>query len=96
MELDEVVRRLANTEAALDSLKDYRDALQQKLVAHLVSDDDVLTGPWGSFAYPWRAGRVHWQRLAEELHGGPLPKETIERHRGAPWREPRLYLKETK
>ncbi len=50
-----------------------------------------LEGPWGKFLhYPVR-GQPSWKDIAEELGGGAVPAETIERHRGEGHRVPRLY-----
>lgn len=98
-EVAATVRNLARCVANINQMKDLRESIEQRLVTHMGESESVV-GPWGSFEYPWRDGRVAWKRIAEELYEDSyarpgkevISKETIDRHRGPPWREARLYL----
>ncbi|MEE9395218.1 MAG: hypothetical protein V3W41_22225 [Planctomycetota bacterium] len=93
-EIAKTVRRLARCQAAIDRMKDFREALQQRLVSHM-GDATSIDGDWGSFSYPWRDGRVRWRELYLKQVGGVTSGPEIERYRGARWREARLYLNDS-
>lgn len=57
----------------------------------LVADDYGIEGSWGRFQAPQIAGKVDWKAVAEELGGGVIPAELIEKHRGEAFRSPRFY-----
>jgi putative phage-type endonuclease len=57
----------------------------------LVGDDYGVEGSWGRFQAPQIAGRVDWKAVAEEMGGGTVPADLIEKHRGEAFRLPRFY-----
>lgn len=95
-----LARKLDEANAAVDRAKEARQEIVDQLVAMCGDDYDGVGGDWGTFVYEKRPGRVRWEDLAQELYrfsfetDARIPKSTIEKHRGAPWFEPRLYLNE--
>lgn len=76
-------------EAAADIERQKRELTDG--LCELVGDDYGIEGGWGKFLwYPTR-GAPAWKAIAEELAGGAVSTDIIERHRGEPSRTPRLY-----
>lgn len=91
----ELMRQLDEANRAIDKAKEERQEIVDQLVA-LCGEHDGITGDWGSFVYEERS-RIRWRELAERFakmvygNGAGIPQHHIDRHRGVPWREPRLY-----
>lgn len=82
--------RLRELDDELDDLKAERAELTDALCA-IVGDDYGIEGHWGKFLwYPVR-GAPAWKDIAEELAGGAVSTDIIERHRGEASRTARLY-----
>lgn len=93
----ELVKEYAIASRTIDQWKDIRQEIVDELVA-LVGEKGRVQCEHGTFVYAERSGRVDWHGIAQELFArdfsSPIPKEMIERHRGAPWREPRLHTED--
>jgi predicted phage-related endonuclease len=89
-EVAAIVGELQELQAEQKALKARIEEHRAKLIT-ITGDYRGIVGPWGRWAYPTLAGRVSWKRIVEELNGGPIDDETIERHRGPPFRRAQLY-----
>lgn len=89
-DVEEAIRWREAAEQHITEASQMRDAITDWLCAR-VGDEYGVEGTWGKFLwYPVR-GRVDWQAVAEELAGGAVPVDIIERHRGKGSRVPRFY-----
>lgn len=78
-ELDDAKKKIAAEESAIEAG-----------LCERVGDDYGIEGGWGKFLwYPVR-GRVDWRAVAEELAGGTVNTDVLERHRGDRYRVPKL------
>lgn len=67
------------------------EAAAEATLCELVGADYGVEGLWGKFLwYPVR-GKVNWKAVAEELACGAVNTDVIDRHRGNPYRVPKLY-----
>jgi len=65
-------------------------------LAERCGDAPGLRGAWGSFAWYSQAANPAYKAIAEELAGGTVPPDLITKHRGAPDRRARIYLRRPK
>jgi predicted phage-related endonuclease len=100
VELDsaEVREAIADYQQAHEHEKEAKqiaEATTLRLI-ELVGNEYGIEGAWGKFIAPSVAGRVNWQRVAEQLAGGTIPADVIEQHRGEKYRLGRFYPPTTK
>lgn len=88
-EIATAASRLAEVAMALKSLEAEKSALEAQL-CEVVGDGYGIEGQWGKFLWFPCRGRVDWKAVAEELAGGAVSTEAIERHRGNPYRVAKL------
>lgn len=74
----------------LKTLKEDRDETTNAICERIGAAYGV-EGEWGKFIWPKIRGKVDWKAVAEEVAGGSVPLDVIEKHRGAPYRSPRYY-----
>lgn len=82
--------RIRELDAELERLGAEREELIDAFCA-IVGDDYGIEGSWGKFLWYPQRGATRWKAVAEELAGGAVPADIIERHRGEASRTPRLY-----
>lgn len=88
-EIAECVRWLAEAQRRAKVLDEAVDALKAMLLAEVGDEYGIEAEEWGKFIAPKIQGRVDWKACAYELDG-TVPLEIIEKHRGDPFRQPRL------
>lgn len=81
------IRELGAEIAALDAEK---TALEDAL-CELIGDDRGIEGRWGKALWYPQQGPVSWKSVAEDLAGGVVPPDVLEKHRGEKTRVFRLY-----
>ena len=86
-----LARKLALIKETAKAVDEHKKETEAKLIA-VVGEDKGVAGPWGKYSYGGRAGRLAWKRIAEEVNGGPVDQDTIERHRGASYRQGDLRM----
>lgn len=86
----EAVARIRELDAQAKDLEHERAELTDAL-CEIVGDDRGIEGPWGKLLWYPQEGRANWKEIAEELAGGAIPEDLINRHRGEPSRVARLH-----
>lgn len=79
---------------ALQNMRKLVDSEIEKseaLLCALVAEHKAISGAWGTYHWRTQQGSASWKAVAEELAGGEVPTSILERHRGTPFRVPRLY-----
>lgn len=89
------LRRYLKLDAAITRLKAAK-AQEERTLVELAGDSQGVAGSFGQFICPEVAGRVGWQRIAQELSfhpccetgccGAPVPPSLIAKHRGPSYR----------
>lgn len=88
--LAEAVRQYAEAKDAEKAAKARRVELEA-MICQVIGDDYGVSGAWGKFLWYPVKGRTSWQAIAEELAGGSVSAELIEKHRGKASRTANLY-----
>ena len=89
-EIAELVRWLREAKAAKERIEAAELQLESAL-CELIGPDYGIKGPWGKLLWYPRAGAVSWKSVAEDLAGGAVSVDMIERHRGPGGRTVALY-----
>ncbi|XXX79260.1 YqaJ viral recombinase family protein [Sorangium sp. So ce134] len=91
---DAVTAALCASEAVKAAEEQKRRADNQ--ILELLGERRGARGDWGSVSAPAIAGRVDWKAVAEEVTGGAIPDDVVERHRGEGYRRLGIYPKKAK
>ena len=86
----EAADRLREIASEIAALKVEEASLEADLCDY-IGVDYGIEGSWGKAIWYPRAGAPSWKEIAEELAGGVVPAEIVDRHRGEPGRTFRLY-----
>ena len=89
-QLTEAARLFAIAHEVERAAKQVKAAAKAALVARC-GPYRKLVGPWGSLSFPTKPGSVSWKAIAEELAGGVIDEELLEKHRGDAYRDARVY-----
>ena len=82
--------RLREIAAEVEALKVEKEGLEADL-CEIIGADYGIEGGWGKALWYPRAGAPSWKDIAEEVAGGIVPDDVIDRHRGEPGWTFRLY-----
>jgi putative phage-type endonuclease len=93
-EVAEAAARLREIDAEVKALKVEEASLEADL-CEIIGADYGIEGGWGKALWYPTAGKPSWKDIAEEVAGGIVPDDVIDRHRGAKGRTFRLYEPKT-
>lgn len=86
----EVIRWREAIGERIGALKEFSDEITNWLCEQ-VADSYGIEGPFGKFLWFKVNGQVDWRAVAEEMAGGAIPADLIEKHRRASFRSPHYY-----
>lgn len=68
---------------------------REAMLCTFVGPHKSIKGTWGSFHWRTQQGAASWKSIAEEIAGGAVSADIVDRHRSEPFRVPRLYPHKT-
>lgn len=94
-EIEEAVRAALAASVAVKAAEEEKRRADNRLL-ELLGERRGARGDWGSVSAPPIAGRVDWKAVAEDVAGGAIPDDVVERHRGEGYRRLGIYPKKAK